>query len=97
MALSARGRGANGAPSGVTTSFRPQRFLNVIGTWVSGALALFRPLRPSPLHELSPVIWLVAEDEAYRRKQVVKFRTGLHIQSVQAVRSPFPGSNEVAG
>ena len=31
IALSTRGRGAHGAPSGVTTSFRPPRFLNVIG------------------------------------------------------------------
>ena len=31
MALSTRGRGAHGAPSGVTTSFRPPRFLNVSG------------------------------------------------------------------
>jgi hypothetical protein len=33
MALSTRGRGAHGAPSGVTTSFRPPLFLNVIGMW----------------------------------------------------------------
>ena len=32
MALSTRGRGAHGAPSGVTTSFRPPRFLNVVGS-----------------------------------------------------------------
>ena len=31
MALSTRGRGAHSAPSGVTTSFRPPRFLNVSG------------------------------------------------------------------
>ncbi len=31
MALSTRGRGAHSAPSGVTTSFRPPRFRNVIG------------------------------------------------------------------
>ena len=30
---STRGRGAHVAPSGVTTSFRPPRFLNVIGMW----------------------------------------------------------------
>jgi hypothetical protein len=33
MALSTRGRGAHKAPSGVTTSFRPPRFLNVSGMW----------------------------------------------------------------
>ena len=33
MALSTRGRGAHSAPSGVTTSFRPPRFLNVSGMW----------------------------------------------------------------
>ena len=33
MPLSTRGRGAHGPPFGVTTSFRPPRFLNVIGTW----------------------------------------------------------------
>ena len=33
MALSIRGRGAHSAPSGVTTSFRPPRFLNVSGMW----------------------------------------------------------------
>ena len=33
MALSTRGRGAHAAPSGVTTSFRPPRFLNVRGMW----------------------------------------------------------------
>ena len=33
MALSTRGRGAHSAPSGVTTSFRPPRFRNVIGMW----------------------------------------------------------------
>jgi hypothetical protein len=31
--LSTRGRGAHAAPSGVTTSFRPPRFLSVIGMW----------------------------------------------------------------
>ena len=31
IALSTRGRGAHAAPSGVTTSFRPPRFLNVDG------------------------------------------------------------------
>ena len=31
IALSTRGRGAQGAPSGVTTSFRPPRFRNVSG------------------------------------------------------------------
>ena len=31
--LSTRGRGAQGAPSGVTTSFRPPRFVNVSGMW----------------------------------------------------------------
>ena len=34
IALSTRGRGAHGAPSGVTTVFRPPRFLNVIGIWI---------------------------------------------------------------
>ena len=33
MALSTRGRGAHAAPSGVSTSFRPPRFLNVNGMW----------------------------------------------------------------
>ena len=33
IALSTRGRGAHSAPSGVITSFRPPRFLNVIGMW----------------------------------------------------------------
>ena len=33
MALSTRGRGAHSAPSGVTTSFRPPRFVNVSGMW----------------------------------------------------------------
>ena len=33
MALSTRGRGAHVAPSGVTTSLRPPRFLNVSGMW----------------------------------------------------------------
>ena len=33
MALSTRGRGAHAAPSGVTTSFRPPRFVNVSGMW----------------------------------------------------------------
>ena len=33
IALSTRGRGAHGAPSGVTTSFRPPRFRNVSGMW----------------------------------------------------------------
>ena len=32
MALSSWGRGAHAAPSGVTTSFRPPRFRNVIRT-----------------------------------------------------------------
>ena len=34
MALSTRGRGAHGAPSGVTTSFRPPRFRKDIGMWI---------------------------------------------------------------
>jgi hypothetical protein len=33
MALSTRGRGAQGAPSGVTTNFRPPRFRNVSRMW----------------------------------------------------------------
>jgi hypothetical protein len=40
MALSTRGRGAYSAPSGVTTSFRPPRFLNVIGMWTVDCLAV---------------------------------------------------------
>ena len=34
MALLTRGRGAHAAPSGITTSFRPPRFLNVVGMWI---------------------------------------------------------------
>ena len=34
MALSTRGRGAYGAPSDVTTSFRPPRFRKDIGMWI---------------------------------------------------------------
>ena len=34
IALSTRGRGAHAAPSGVTITFRPPRFLNVIGMWI---------------------------------------------------------------
>ena len=33
IALSTRGRGAHSVPSGVTTNFRPPRFLNISGTW----------------------------------------------------------------
>jgi hypothetical protein len=33
MALSTRGGGAHSAPSRVTPSFRPPRFLNDIGMW----------------------------------------------------------------
>jgi hypothetical protein len=33
IALSTLGRGAHAAPSGVTTSFRPPRLLNVRGMW----------------------------------------------------------------
>ena len=35
MALSTRGRGAHSAPSGVTTSFRPPRFRNIICVWMT--------------------------------------------------------------
>ena len=46
MALSTRGRGAHGAPSGVTTIFRPPRFLNVIGMWTVIVSSVSRNRRP---------------------------------------------------
>jgi hypothetical protein len=48
MALSTRGRGAHSAPSGVTTSFRPRRFLNVSGMWKT-------IVSPSQLHDPCPL------------------------------------------
>jgi len=38
MALSTQGRGAHGAPAGVTTNVRPPRFLNV--NWMGSSRRL---------------------------------------------------------
>jgi hypothetical protein len=55
MALSTRGRGAHGAPSGVTT-LRPPRFVNVIGMCTVGRLAIRRVRCPPCVDLLLPAM-----------------------------------------